>query len=298
MNYHFDCPEHKKIRVIVNTDAKNEADDQFAIVHALLSPKFNVKGLIAAQFGERRTTESMQESYDECAKITSLMHSDVKTYKGAKKAIQSKTEYEYSEGAELIVKEASSDDPSPLYVLFLGPLTDMACAYLEHPEIEGKVNVIWIGGGLYPKGAEEFNLSNDILAANIIMASQMEVWQIPSICFSAIITTIAELEQRVRSYGKIGNYLYQQLVDFHNTQYDNWTSGETWSLGDSPAVGVLLNEQAFSYEMKEAPGFNEDMTYIHNTGYRKIRVYYRMDSRFILEDLFCKLALSFPNPED
>ena len=84
MNYHFDCPEHKKIRVIVNTDAKNEADDQFAIVHALLSPKFNVKGLIAAQFGERRTTESMQESYDECVKITSLMHSEVKTYKGAK----------------------------------------------------------------------------------------------------------------------------------------------------------------------------------------------------------------------
>ena len=25
-------------RVIINTDAKNEADDQFAIVHALLSP--------------------------------------------------------------------------------------------------------------------------------------------------------------------------------------------------------------------------------------------------------------------
>ena len=59
MKYHFDCPERKKVRLIVNTDAKNEADDQFAIVHALLSPKFDVKGLIAAQFGERHTTESM-----------------------------------------------------------------------------------------------------------------------------------------------------------------------------------------------------------------------------------------------
>ena len=28
-------PEEKKVRVIVNTDAKNEVDDQFAIVHAL-----------------------------------------------------------------------------------------------------------------------------------------------------------------------------------------------------------------------------------------------------------------------
>ena len=50
--------------------------------------------------------------------------------------------------------------------------------------------------------------------------------------------------------------------------------------------------------MVEAPRFNDDMTYVHNTGYRKIRVYKRVDSRFILEDMFCKIAMSFPNPED
>jgi hypothetical protein len=30
--------------VIIDTDAKNEADDQFAIVHALLSPSLDVRG--------------------------------------------------------------------------------------------------------------------------------------------------------------------------------------------------------------------------------------------------------------
>ena len=34
-------------RVIINTDAKNEADDQYAIVHALLSPSLDVRGVIA-----------------------------------------------------------------------------------------------------------------------------------------------------------------------------------------------------------------------------------------------------------
>ena len=34
--------EEKRVRVIVNTDAKNEVDDQFAIVHALLSPSFRI----------------------------------------------------------------------------------------------------------------------------------------------------------------------------------------------------------------------------------------------------------------
>ncbi len=36
MQYEF--PADKKISVIVNTDAKNEADDQLAIVHAKLTP--------------------------------------------------------------------------------------------------------------------------------------------------------------------------------------------------------------------------------------------------------------------
>jgi inosine-uridine nucleoside N-ribohydrolase len=41
----------RKRRVIIDTDAKNEADDQFAIVHGLLSPTLDVRGLIAAHFG-------------------------------------------------------------------------------------------------------------------------------------------------------------------------------------------------------------------------------------------------------
>jgi hypothetical protein len=43
----------KRIRVIVNTDAKNEADDQYAIVHAILTPMFELHGIIPAHFGER-----------------------------------------------------------------------------------------------------------------------------------------------------------------------------------------------------------------------------------------------------
>ena len=44
-------PPEVKQRVIVNTDAKNEADDQFAIVHAILTPSFDLHGIIPAHFG-------------------------------------------------------------------------------------------------------------------------------------------------------------------------------------------------------------------------------------------------------
>ena len=46
-------------RVIVDTDAKNEADDQYAIVHALLSPTLDVRGIVPAHFGTERSTTSM-----------------------------------------------------------------------------------------------------------------------------------------------------------------------------------------------------------------------------------------------
>lgn len=50
LHYHFDVPEDKKVRVVVDTDAKNEADDQFAIVQAILTPKFRLEGIVAAHY--------------------------------------------------------------------------------------------------------------------------------------------------------------------------------------------------------------------------------------------------------
>ena len=52
----------RRRRVIVDTDAKNEADDQYAIVHALLSPTLDVRGIVPAHFGTERSTTSMAES--------------------------------------------------------------------------------------------------------------------------------------------------------------------------------------------------------------------------------------------
>ena len=49
-NYRFDVPDAKKVRMIVHTDCKNEADDQFALAHHLMTPKFLVKGIIGAHF--------------------------------------------------------------------------------------------------------------------------------------------------------------------------------------------------------------------------------------------------------
>nr|WP_288975231.1 hypothetical protein [uncultured Blautia sp.] len=57
-DYVFQVPEEKIVRLITNTDAKNEADDGFAVVQALLSPKIENVGLVAAHYGTDRDRDS------------------------------------------------------------------------------------------------------------------------------------------------------------------------------------------------------------------------------------------------
>lgn len=292
----MDIIDNDKIRVIICSDAKNEADDQYAIVHALLTKKFDIKGIVAVHF---RESKSNQLSYDEIVCLAKL----TKTYGnypivlGADKKLTNTSKYEYSAGAKLIVNEALKDDKRPLYVLHIGALTDMAIALLKHPEISQRLTSIWVGGGRYPKGSHECNLNNDMLAAQIVFASSMCLWQIPSQTYKTTIVSIAELECRVKPMGKLGSYLYQQLVDFatENKQQKTWIDSETWVMGDSGAIGVLLNEQKGYYNEINAPIINEYCEYCCESNYRKIRVYYQLDNRMIIEDMFSKIALFYQN---
>ncbi|MGG1553483.1 nucleoside hydrolase [Paenibacillus ferrarius] len=294
MHWPYAVPEEKKIRLIVNTDAKNEADDQYAIVHALLTPRFRIAGMIAAHFGERSVT-SMEDSYEEINKVLGLMgmQSHVKVCKGAASPLPDDKRPVPSAGSELIIREALREDPLPLYVIFLGPLTDLASAYLQEPRIAERLTAVWIGGGTYPEGGEEFNLGNDVAAANAVLRSPIPLWQVPKNVYSMIRVSLAELAVRVRPHGEIGKYLFDQLVEFNLAWggKPRWPKGEMWCLGDSPAVSLLLDDHMFEYDLLEAPLIGQDQRYVPQPGARKIRVYRYVDSRFTLEDFYAKLAL-------
>ncbi len=296
MSYAFEVPQEKVVRVITNTDAKNEADDQFAIVHALLSPKFENVGFIAAHYGVDRHANSMERGYQELKTLFDAMciPPDGLIFRGAKRPMASENEIIASEGASLIIDEAMKDDERPLYVLFLGPLTDLASAYLQEPRIAKRLTAIWIGGAKYPSGGPEFNLSNDIHAANVVFGSPIPLWQIPQNVFEMATVSLAELQLKVFEQGDIGTYLFNQLNAYalqSEARTNSFRNGETWVLGDSPALGLLLYEHRFEYDWIPAPMFGSDMQYIHIRTNRPIRVYKRIDSRLILEDFFAKLCL-------
>jgi purine nucleosidase len=281
-------------RVIIDTDAKNEADDQYAIVHALLSPTLDVRGLIAAHFGTRRSTRSMQESREEIDRLLDLMNlrGKVTVADGAARAIADGRTPQDSPGARLIVeesKQASAEDP--LYVAFLGPLTDMASAILLDPEIVRRpVVVIWIGGVGYA-GVEtypgiEFNLSNDIAAANLVYDSGITIWQVPSNVYSQVSVSYAELEEKIRGTSDLADYLIDQMVEWNATHHPEPI--ESRSLGDSPAVSLMLFPRGGNFRTVPAPRFGREGHYLPGSGH-PVRVVESVDVRFLIEDMFAKI---------
>ena len=288
--FDVDYPPEARQRVIVNTDAKNEADDQYAIVHAVLTPSFELHGIIPAHFGTRKSSTSMLDSHEETMLLLRLMDLEgkVRVADGAAHAIPDESTPADSPGARLIIEEVMKDDDRPLHVAFYGPLTDMASALLIEPKIQDRnVRVIWIGGGVWPNGGREFNLSNDINAANVVMKSNLTVWQVPRSTYRTMGVSYAELIEKVYPQGEIGRYLVEQLLE-HNAQ--TRPEMEYRSLGDSPCIGIIMDPECGRFTWRPAPTFDPQMHYVHTGQHRPIRVYENVNTRFIHEDLFAKLA--------
>ena len=76
-----------KIDVVLDTDAFNEIDDQFAISYLIRSTeKLNTKAIYAAPFHNANSTgpaDGMEKSYEEIKKLQELLGSNIPTFKGS-----------------------------------------------------------------------------------------------------------------------------------------------------------------------------------------------------------------------
>lgn len=328
----FTVPESKKKRVIISSDVKNEADDPFAIVQHLLTPGFEVKGIIATHFewlarslpamsaafadkpdGGDATQSiqalysmvaprgvSMQRSYEEAEKILKLTGiDDVPLFTGSSHEIGDIDHLPPSDGADFIIQEALREDEKPLFVCLLGALTDLAIALKKEPKIAERLTAVWIGGGDYPDGGDEFNLKQDIRAAQMVFGSAVPLWQIPRGVYKTMEISLAELIYKIKPCGQIGAYLCEQMLALNNKfgnlpRKSDFPHGESWSLGDNPTVSVLLQcAQRECWHTEAAPIIQEDGSYTANPSGKPVRVYDSVDTRLTIDDLCAKLWLCY-----
>ena len=297
----FEVPFKKRVRMIVDTDCKNEADDQYALVHHLLTPMFDVRCVIAAHFetewkryGEPNST--MRESMKEIRTVLDLMNLShaPEVVPGADRPLVDENTPVPSDGARRIIEEAMKDDERPLFVALLGTATDLASALLMEPSIASRLTAVWIGGGAYPDGEWEFNLSQDRHAANVLFSSEMNLWQVPRNTYKQMNVTLSELRLRVATQGELGAYLFRQMIELNDRLGENigFPHGESWCLGDQPTVGLLLEDRGRqNYDLVPAPRVAQDWRYLPGSSQRNIRVYHTLDVRMTMEDFYAKLAL-------
>lgn len=304
-----------RMRVIIDNDFSGDPDGLFQLVHHLLSPSVEIRGIIGSHLkpgdGFDRSNETAANAKKKIEEVLAIMKLDksFSVYQGSNAAIVNDSTPQISEAAKAIVKEAMRDDTKlPLYVVCGAGLTDLASAYLLEPKIASRLTLIWIGGPEYtditlpPPGytSLEYNLGIDIKAGQVIFnKSAIPIWQVNRSAYRQVMLSYATLQTKVKTQGAIGAYLTAALerVMSMSVKY-NFNIGETYVVGDSPLVLLTALQSSFepdpsssTYLVRQAPLINAQGLYEINLKGRNIRIYTHLDTHLLLEDFFAKLSL-------
>ena len=285
------------IDVVLDTDAYNEVDDQYAIGYMLQYPqRLHVKGICAAPFYNKRSTsaeDGMEKSYEEIVKLLRLMHKDdLKdiVFKGSRTYLRDEETAVESEAAEFMAKLAAGYSPEkPLYIVAIGAITNVASAMLKDPEMKENCVVVWLGGhGLHmPDAASEFNMKQDIAAARVVFKSGVPLVLLPCAGVTDRFTTSKyELEHWLK--GK--NALCDYLCDYTVRVADAHGADRPWSriIWDVTAVAWLLNEnhRFMKDKLVVCPLPEYDRQYALEAGGRFIKYVYYIHRDELFQDLF------------
>lgn len=285
------------VDVVLDTDAFNEIDDQYAICYLLgHREKVNVKGICAAPFSNAKTPdprEGMEKSYHEIIKLLSLtgrsaMEKDV--YRGSNIFLPDENTPVESEAADYMAQLAAAYTPeNPLYIVAIGAISNVASALLKNPRMKDHCVIVWLGGNALemPKGANEFNLRQDVAAARVVFGSGVPLVHVP--CRGVVdrfLTTKPELDCYLKGKNALCDYLYRSTVEY----VEEYAAGKPWSkpIWDVVAVAWLLNDNARFLREKivSCPMPRYDWDYECSDDARPVKYVYWVDRDALFEDLF------------
>lgn len=271
-------------KIIIDSDAKNEIDDQYAITYAVLSEEFEILAFTAAHFGKKG---SMEKSYEEIRLVLELLGKQ-DTYpvlKGAERALSDIRTPVDSPAARFIINEALKSREEDLYVVSIGAITNLASACLTEPEIIHRVKALWLAGKAWPEGGLFFNNKKDILAAQVIFGSGIDLTLIPA-CGTADKLKIYKRDKyHIQGKGAIGGYLWKLFMR---------RLGIPKSIYDVAAIAALKKPESCRWLSAPRPALLKDGTYDHTRTNGVIRVAVDIKREMIRRDLFSMLDRAGP----
>lgn len=235
------APKGERIRAVICSG--NDFDDIHALAFSLLSQdRLEIEGFVGSHIGDEGGMEGPNSSAEEIRRLLKLMKIE-----GSHPALPGSHPMQYagipslSEGVEFLLEILGSEG-STVWVVVLGPATDIASVYLLDPDIAKKAFVLWnISKG--PSGWIPRNVWLDIKAAKVLMESR-----IPILLFDAgseMICPMTEADVRIRGFGPVGRY----LVDVRRRK-------EEWMVANYPlsslgTIAFLINPSIGKAEVEE-----------------------------------------------
>ena len=281
-------PPSGQLRLIVDTDAANEIDDQHALALVLGSlDRFRLEGLVAAHFGEAGGAKGIDKSYAELERVLDKagMSHKYPLLRGAD-PLHYRDQTVHSEGVDFIVEKARSATPAnPLWLVLLGPATDAAAALLKDPSIADRIVIFWHGRTEWPLRCWNFNAYNDILAARLI-------FELP--CRLVLFDTGTYLrmgpEESARRFGSLGPLgAYLQEIRHRKPAFMSPKRG-IFDLGD---IAALVDPSSVRWERTNAPAVAQDLRYDFSRNNGEIVRIYHVENEptfAMLEKALRKLA--------
>lgn len=236
------------IDVVLDTDAYNEIDDQFAIAYLLRnSDRLHTKAVYAAPFLNAKSesaADGMEKSYAEILKILDLMKEKKEVFKGSDRFLENERTPVLSDAAHDLAARALKYSPEkPLYVVAIGAITNIASAILLEPKVAENTVVVWLGSNaLHYCDTKEFNLIQDIAAARVVISSGVPFVMLPCMgVVSSFTVSRYELEHWLVGKNELSTYLAENTI----AAAESYAAGKPWTrvIWDVTAVAWLLNDK-------------------------------------------------------
>jgi len=263
-------------RVIVDNDYQGDPDGLVALAHHLVSPANRVTA-VTSSFLNPRFPVAAPRAQDGAALAGELIDVIGDSWRPP---VHPGSEYPFGEhsssaASAAIIDEARRDDDLPLYVACGGPLTNVASALRDAPDIASRLTLVWIGGSL-DRSAFEYNRDTDQAAAAFVLEQpELEIHQFPVETYRRCAYSVAELELDLSGCGRLGNWLWSRFAN-----PPDWIRiGGVWPLGDSPALLVT----ALSTESSSATLEPDRQASRH--------IYTDLDFRLIVADMLARFRL-------
>jgi purine nucleosidase len=302
--------EDGRIRVLLDTDANNELDDQHAIAYMLFNGGvFDVEGIT---FNRTRAGGDVTQHYAEAERVIRLANLEgrIPLYMGADGSFEEiegqldRPDYDGVEAVRFIIERAQADDRRPLVLLPVGKLTNIALALKKDPSIAEKVRVVWLGSNYPARG--EYNKENDPASLTYILEQTDVPVEIVTVRYGkpsgtdAVRATPEEIRARMPGKGpRVSPPVTGREGGTHETFGDYSVAlfehielhGDPPSraLFDMAAVAIVKNPEWATARRLPAPRL-EAHGWVDRPGHpRTITVWENFDSAAIMEDFYATM---------